>query len=93
MLTLSTLSMHYLNFSCSLATVIFTRKIEKTRPVTRFMFKSKKLELKMEGQLMQNILQEFEKNNSQTSELLRIQSDLSNCEEQLVSLKIRFDYK
>ena len=47
----------------------------------------------MEGQLMQNILQEFEKSNNQTSELLRIQSDLSNCEGELVSLKIRFDYK
>lgn len=38
-------------------------------------------------------MSEFEKSQDHTSELLRLQSDLSNCESELVALQIRFVHK
>jgi hypothetical protein len=42
---------------------------------------------------MRNILYEFEKSNNQTSDLLRLQNDLSNAESELIALQIRFVHK
>lgn len=48
----------------------------------------------MDTQLaLQNILSEFEKNSSQTNELIRLQNELSNSENQLIALQVRFVHK
>lgn len=47
----------------------------------------------MDSKLMEDILSEFEKSNNNTSDLFRIQDDLSNCESNLVALQIRFVHK
>jgi hypothetical protein len=47
----------------------------------------------MDAKLMEDILSEFEKSQDHTSELLRLQNDLSNCESELVALQIRFVHK
>jgi hypothetical protein len=48
----------------------------------------------MDTQLaLKNILSEFEKNNSQTNELIRLQNELSNSENQLIALQVRFVHK
>lgn len=47
----------------------------------------------MDSKLMEEILSEFEKSNNNTSDLFRIQDDLSNCESNLVALQIRYVHK
>lgn len=47
----------------------------------------------MENNLMQDILYEFEKSNNQTSDLFRLQSDLSHAESELIALQVRFVHK
>ena len=42
---------------------------------------------------MKDILYEFEKSNSHTSDLFRLQSDLSHAESELIALQIRFVHK
>ena len=45
------------------------------------------------NKLMENILSEFEKSQDNTTEIFRIQDDLSNCESELVALQIRFVHR
>ena len=47
----------------------------------------------MENNLMRDILYEFEKSNNQTSDLFRLQNDLSSAESELIALQIRFVHK
>ena len=42
---------------------------------------------------MENILSEFEKSQDHTADIFRMQDDLSNCESELVALRIRFVHK
>ena len=42
---------------------------------------------------MKDILYEFEKSNNQTSDIFRLQNDLSNAESELIALQIRFVHR
>lgn len=51
-------------------------------------------DLKMdENKLIENIFNEFEKTNNQINELVRIQNELSNSENELIALQIRYVHK
>ena len=47
----------------------------------------------MDNRLVENILIEFDKSNSQMNELFRIQNELSTSENDLMALQIRFVHK
>jgi hypothetical protein len=47
----------------------------------------------MNNNLMKDILYEFEKSNNQTSDIFRLQNDLSNAESELIALQVRFVHK
>lgn len=46
-----------------------------------------------ENQLVESILAEFEKTNSHMGELMRLQSELSHAENELIALQIRYVHK
>lgn len=46
-----------------------------------------------ENKLIENIFNEFEKTNNQINELVRIQNELSNSENELIALQIRYVHK
>jgi len=47
----------------------------------------------MDSKTYEKILNEFEKSNSDIGELIRLQEELSNCENELVAFQIRFVHK
>ena len=47
----------------------------------------------MNNNLMKEILYEFEKSNNQTSDIFRLQNDLSHVESELIALQVRFVHK
>ena len=47
----------------------------------------------MDNKMVENILIEFDKSNSQMTELFRIQNELSTSENELMALQIRFVHK
>lgn len=46
-----------------------------------------------ENKLVENIFSEFEKTNNQINEFIRIQSELSSTENELIALQIRYVHK
>lgn len=49
--------------------------------------------IQMDSKTYEKILNEFEKSNSDIGELIRLQEELSNCENELVAFQIRFVHK